>query len=136
MAHDSNVKELQDKIFKLASDNLHLEENEPPVIEKIVEVPPPDYQTLKKKTKLDSQLIHQLQHRCHTLEHMLANCDISPMSNIIKEYKSMSDFYLLQLIKEVEIYRVSSNERSELLDFVNYLHSVTSKIEDMLIIEH
>ncbi|MBQ3444145.1 MAG: hypothetical protein IJG33_12975 [Selenomonadaceae bacterium] len=136
MAHDSNVKELQDKIFKLASDNLHLEENEPPVIEKIVEVPPPDYQTLKKKTKLDSQLIHQLQHRCHTLEHMLANCDISPMSNIIKEYKSMSDFYLLQLIKEVEIYRVSSNERSELLDFVNYLHSVTSEIEDMLIIEH
>ena len=48
----------------------------------------------------------------------------------------MSDFYLLQLIKEIEIYRVSSNERDELLDFVNYLHSVTSEIEDMLIIEH
>ena len=137
MAHDSNVKELQDKIFKLASDNLHLEEEKPPVTDKIVEVvPPSDYQSLKKKNQLDSQLIHKLQRRCNTLEHMLAHCEISPMSNIIKEYKSMSDFYLLQLIKEVEIYRVSSDGRSELLDFVNYLHSVTSEIEDMLIIEH
>lgn len=101
-----------------------------------VEVPPPDYQSLKKKNQLDSQLIQQLQHRCHTLEHILAHCDVSPMSNIIKEYKSMSDFYLLQLIKEVEIYRVNSDERSELLDFVNYLHAVTSEIEDMLIVEH
>ena len=71
MAHDSNVKELQDKIFKLASDNLHLEEEKPPVTERIVEVPPSDYQFLKQKNQLDSQLIHQLQHRCHTLEHML-----------------------------------------------------------------
>lgn len=104
--------------------------------EKIIEVPPSDYLSLKKKNQSDSQLIQQLQHRCHTLEHILAHCDISPMSNVIKEYKSMSDFYLLQLIKEIEIYRVSSNERDELLDFVNYLHSVTSEIEDMLIIEH
>ena len=136
MAHDSNVKNFQDKTFKLVSENLHLEEEKPSVTERIVEVPPPDYQSLKKKNQLDSQLIHQLQHRCHTLEHILAHCDVSPMSNIIREYKSMSDFYLLQLIKEVEIYRVSSNERSELLDFVNYLHSVTSEIEDMLIVEH
>lgn len=129
MAHNSNVKEL-------VSDNLHSEEEKLPVMERIVEVPPSDYQSLKQKNQLDSQLIHQLQHRCHTLEHMLAHCDISPMSHIIKEYKSMSDFYLLQLIKEVEIYRVSSDERSELLDFVNYLHSVTGEIEDMLIVEH
>lgn len=74
--------------------------------------------------------------RCRILEHILRYGNISPMSNIIEEYKSMSNFYLQQLIKEVEIYRSSSVERSQLLDFVHYLRSVTSEIEDILIVEH
>lgn len=74
--------------------------------------------------------------RCHILEHILRYGEISPMSNIIEEYKSMSNFYLQQLIKEAEIYRSSSTERSQLLDFVHYLRSVTSEIEDILIVEH
>lgn len=74
--------------------------------------------------------------RCRILEHILRYGEISPMSNIIEEYKSMSSFYLQQLIKEVEIYRSSSFERSQLFDFLNYLRSVTREIEDILIVEH
>ena len=41
-----------------------------------------------------------------------------------------------QLAKEVEIYRASSKERAELLQFAEYLHSVTNEIEEMLIVKH
>ena len=73
--------------------------------------------------------------RCHILEHILRYGEISPMSNIIRDFKSMSDFYMHQLVKEIEIYRSSSDERSQLIDFLNYLHSVTREIEDILIVE-
>lgn len=104
--------------------------------ERIIEVPPPDYQSLKDKVRLNSERIDKLQQRCHALENILAYCDISPMTKIIKEYKSMSDFYLMQLVKEMEIYRVNEDERSEMLNFLEYLHSVTSEIEDILLVEH
>lgn len=77
-----------------------------------------------------------LQRRCQVLEHILAYSEISPMSHIINDFKSVSDFYLLQLAKEIEIYRLSSDERSQLLDFLDYLHSATREIEDMLFIHH
>lgn len=77
-----------------------------------------------------------LQDRCHILEHILCYSEISPMNNIIKDFESMSDFYLRQLAKEIEIYRFSSDERSQLLDFLNYLRSVTREIEDMLLVQH
>lgn len=105
------------------------------VSKQIVEVPPSDYLSLKKKIQSDSELIYQLEQRCHTLEHILAYCEISPMSQIIKEYKSMSNFYLTQLVTEIEIYRFNSEERSKLLEFVDYLYSVTNEIEDLLLIK-
>ena len=73
--------------------------------------------------------------RCHILEHILRYGEISPMSNIIHDFKSMSDFYMHQLVKEIEIYRSSADERSQLIDFLNYLRSVTREIEDILIVE-
>ena len=76
-----------------------------------------------------------LQRRCQVLEHILAYSEISPTSHIINDFKSVSDFYLLQLAKEIEIYRLSADERSQLLDFLDYLHSVTREIEDMLFVQ-
>ncbi len=73
--------------------------------------------------------------RCHILEHILRYGEISPMSGIIYDFKSMSDFYMRQLVKEIEIYRSSADERSQLIDFVNYLHSITHEIEDILVVE-
>ena len=61
--------------------------------------------------------------------------EISPMTQIIKEYKSMSTFYLQQLTKEIEIYRFSSEERAALLDFFEYLRAVTKDVENMVIVE-
>ena len=136
MDNDPNSKELQKSIFRLTSDDLHLDDKKFVDKEHIIEVPPPDYQSLKEKSESDSALIQKLQMRCHTLEHIITSCEISPMNQIIKEYKSMSDFYLLQLIKEMEIYRVSAEERSELLDFLHYLKSVTGEIEDILLVEN
>jgi len=112
----------------------HEHENSPHV-ERIIEVYPPDYVTLKKQAQIDSKKISDLQNRCRSLEHLLAFCDISPMGHIIHDYKSMSDFYLAQLTKEIAIYRYSEEERAKLLDFINYLRSITHEIEDMLLVD-
>ena len=106
-----------------------------PHVERIIEVYPSDYVTLKNQVLDDSKKISDLQKRCRSLEHMLAFCDISPMGQIIHDYKSMSDFYLAQLSKEIEIYRYSEEERAKLLDFINYLRSITHEIEDMLLVD-
>lgn len=76
-----------------------------------------------------------LQRRCQILEHILSYSEISPMPAIINDFKAVSDFYLLQLVKEIEIYRLSSDERSQLLAFLDYLHSATREIEDMLFVQ-
>ena len=106
-----------------------------PSVERIIEVYPPDYVTLKNQVLDDSKKISDLQNRCRSLEHLLAFCDISPMDHIIHDYKSMSDFYLAQLTKEIAIYRYSEDERAKLLAFIDYLHSITNEIEDMLLVD-
>ena len=106
-----------------------------PNVERIIEVYPSDYATLKKQVQADSKRISDLQNRCHSLEHLLAFCDISPMAHIIHDYKSMSDFYIAQLTKEIAIYRYSEEERAKLLDFINYLRSITHELEDMLLVK-
>lgn len=74
--------------------------------------------------------------RCLFLEHILNYGQISPMDNIISEFKSISSVYLSQLANEVNIYRSSSKERTELIDFAHFLHNLSHEIEDMLIIRH
>lgn len=112
------------------------EQDNTPSVERIIEVYPPDYVTLKKQVQTDSEKISDLQNRCRSLEHMLAFRDISPIDHIIHDYKSMSDFYLAQLSKEIAIYRFSEDERIKLLDFVNYLRSITNDIENMLLVNN
>ena len=111
-------------------------QNENPAIEHIIEVYPPDYVALKEKIKADSKKIADLQHRCHSLKHILAFGDISAMTQIIQNYKSISDFYITQLAKEIEIYRFSEDNRAESIDFVNYLRSSANDIEEMLLIDN
>ena len=118
--------------MKVNSSNGH---SDTPSVERIIEVYPPDYVTLKNQVLDGSKKISDLQKRCRSLEHMLAFCDISPMDHIIHDYKSMSDFYLAQLSKEIAIYRYSEDERIKLLAFIDYLHSITNDIEDMLMVD-
>ena len=68
-----------------------------------------------------------------TADFILLN--ISSMAHIIHNYKSMSDFYIAQLTKEIAIYRYSEEERAKLLDFINYLRSITHELEDMLLVK-
>lgn len=75
-----------------------------------------------------------MKNRCRVLEHILSYSENSPMTQIIKDYKSMSTFYLLQLVKEIEIYHISSAERTVMLEFLRYLRSVTRDIEEMLMV--
>ena len=132
----SIISELQDTITQLRLEISHLKNEKDCVIERFVEVQPPDYITVKNNCKIAIDEVKILKDRCHVLEHILKYGEISPMPKIIEEYKSMSTFYLQQLAKEVEIYRASSEERAELLQFVEYLHSVTNEIEEMLIAKH
>ena len=59
---------------------------------------------------------------------------ISSIPRIVHDFKAMSQFYLTQLSKEIEIYRYCPEERAEILDFLKYLRSVTQEIEDMMLL--
>lgn len=135
MAKCSEVMGLREKSTELESQNLNLQNDGSYIVERIVETPPPDYQELKNKCRASEERIQYLQKRCKMLEHVLCYSEISPMSQIIKEYRSMSTFYLQQLSKEIEIYRASAEEYTVLLDFLEYLRSVTGEVEEMLLVE-
>ena len=124
MTEKSRIMELEKEIVKLKCENLHLQE-EKYCIEKIIEAPPPN-----------NEEVNLLKMRCKALEKILRYSDISPMPQIIEEYKSMSTYYLQQLMKEIEIYRISSKERRALFDFLEYLNYVTEDIKEMLLVEN
>ena len=73
-------------------------------MEKIVEIPPTDYKELKCQLSSCFEELDSLRNHCRVMEHILSYSEISPMTQIIKEYKSMSTFYLQQLTKEIEIF--------------------------------
>lgn len=123
MTKENQITELKKEIVKLKCENLHLQE-EKDCIAKIIEAPPPNYEE-----------VNILKIRCKALEKILRYSDISPMPQIIEEYKAMSTYYLQQLMKEIEIYRISSKERKALLDFLEYLNYVETDIKEMLLLE-
>ena len=124
MTKENQIMELEKEIVKLKCENLHLQE-EKDCIAKIIEAPPPNYEEVKL-----------LKMRCEVLEKILRYSDISPMPQIIEEYKAMSTYYLQQLTKEIEIYRISSEERSVLMDFLEYLNYVETDIKEILLVEN
>ena len=74
--------------------------------------------------------------QCLFLEHLIQFGQVSPMDNIIADFKSLSSLYLSQLANEINIYRSSSKERAELIDFAHFLRDISREIEDMLIFHH
>jgi hypothetical protein len=79
-----------------------------------------------------SQKLQIVNQRCLTLERLLLFGEVSSIPRVVHDFKAMSEFYLIQLSKEIEIYRYCPEERAELLDFLKYLRSVTQEIEDMM----
>lgn len=73
---------------------------------------------------------------CLFLEHLIQFGQVSPMDNIIVDFKSLSSLYLSQLANEINIYRSSSKERAELIDFAHFLRDISLEIENMLISHH
>ncbi len=135
MSQALQIDELKNEIEELRKENLRLQSEKSRTVEKIIEVAPLDYQKLQQQCLSVADDLESLRNRCRVLEHILSYSEISPMTQIIKEYKSMSTFYLQQLTKEIEIYRISSEERAAMLDFLSYLRSVTREIEEMMLVE-
>ena len=135
MSQALQISELKKEMEKLRAENLRLQAEKTRTVERIVEVLPPDYQKLQEQCLAVADDLESLKNRCRVLEHILSYSEISPMTQIIKEYKSMSTFYLQQLTKEIEIYRISSEERAAMLDFLSYLRAVTREIEEMMLVE-
>ena len=135
MSQALQIDELKNEIEELRKENLRLQSEKSRTVEKIIEVAPLDYQKLQQQCLSVADDLESLRNRCRVLEHILSYSEISPMTQIIKEYESMSTFYLQQLTKEIEIYRISSEERATMLDFLSYLKSVTCDIEEMLMVE-
>lgn len=79
-----------------------------------------------------SKQLQMLRQHCLNLENLILFSNISTLPHVVHDFKAMTHFYLLQLAKEIEIYRFCPEERAEVLDFIQYLHSVTQEIEDML----
>lgn len=104
-----------------------------------------EYENLKLKAEnntsidnneleISSQKIQMLRQRCLNLERLILFGNISEVPHIVHDFKAMTQFYLLQLAKEIEIYRFCPEERAEVLDFLKYLRSVTQEIEDMVFV--
>ena len=132
---ESRLALLNDKIAKLEAENSRLKAEKVKTVERIIEVPPSDYNTVKSELSTSSNQNVLLKNRCLALEHLLLFNDGSPSAHIIQDFKAISQLYLVQLAKEIEIYRFCSDERANLLDFLDYLRSVTEEIEDMIFVE-
>lgn len=135
MTRKSQVMELQRRVTQLEQENQRLQDERTYTVERFVEVPPPDYRDLQIRCHAASEEIHDLQNRCKILEHVLCYGEISPMTQIIRDYKAMSTFYLQHLAREINFYRLSRCERSEFLNFLEYLRSVTRDVEEMLLVQ-
>ena len=83
-------------------------------VQEIKKVEPPDYQENKIK-------IIQLEKKCKSLEKILHYGNISPVTNLIDEYQTMSKKYLREIAGELEYYIVSTDERQALIMFIDYI---------------
>ena len=81
-----------------------------------------------------SKQLQMVNQRCLTLERLLLFGEVSSVPRVVRDFKAMSQFYLIHLSKEIEIYRYCPDERAEILDFLKYLRSVTQEIEDMMLL--
>ena len=135
MEFESQLSLLNDRITRLENENIRLKAEKSRIVERIVETLPTDYESIKDKLFVSSQQIGVLQNRCKALEHLLLFNDGSPSAHIIHDFKAITQLYLIQLAKEIEIYRFCADERENLIDFLEYLRSVTREIEDMIHIE-
>ena len=89
----------------------------------------------RKSFVIFSKQIEILNQHCVALEHLILFNDGLPAAHIIHDFKAITKLYLIQLAKEIEIYRFCADERENLIDFLEYLRSVTQEIEDMIYIE-
>ena len=135
MSLESQLASLNDKVAQLESENARLKAEKSNIVERIIEIPPSDYKNIKDELHISSDQNRLLQNRCLALEHLLLFNDGLPSANIIQDFKAISQLYLIQLAKEIEIYRFCADERTNLLDFLDYLRSVTQEIEDMIFVE-
>ena len=135
MEFESQLALMSDRITRLENENIRLKAEKSRIVERIVETLPTDYEAIKDKLFVSSQQIEVLQNHCKALENLLLFNDGSPSAHIIHDFKAITQLYLIQLAKEIEIYRFCADERENLIDFLEYLHSVTREIEDMIYIE-
>ena len=97
---------------------------------------------LKSKSSVDSsesanpsKQLQMLRQHCLNLENLILFGNISTVPHVVHDFKDMTHFYLLQLAKEIEIYRFCPEERAEVLNFIKYLRSTAQEIEDMLFMD-
>lgn len=76
-----------------------------------------------------------LRQHCLNLENIILFGNISTVPHVVNDFKDITHFYLLQLAKEIEIYRFCPEERTEVLELIKYLRSSAQEIEDMLFME-
>ena len=135
MEFESQLALMSARITRLENENIRLKAEKSRIIERVVEITPTDYDSLKEKLLFSSKQVEVLNQHCLALEHLILFNDGSPSAHIIHDFKAITQLYLIQLAKEIEIYRFCEDERSNLIDFLEYLRSVTQEIEDMIFIE-
>ena len=121
MAHELQVDLLNERIALLEYENLRLKAESQNSVD-------------NDDLNSSSQQIKMLRQRCLNLERLILFSDISSVPHVVHDFKAMAHFYLLQLAKEIEIYRLCPEERAEVLDFLKYLRSITQEIEDMVFV--
>lgn len=133
MSFESQADMPNEKFSLIEFENTRIKAEKNYIFEQNSEMTFPNYSLTKNNVNSSEQLDFLLK-RCISLERLLLFADISSAPHIIHDFKAMAQFYLPQLAKEIEIYRFCPKERAELIDFLNYLHTISHEMEDLLLI--
>ena len=115
--------DLKQRIKIIEIENMRLKKENVLTIVKKTEkiVHPPGYQR-------DMERLKELEKRNKVLEKIIEYGNISTVTNIIKEFKSLSVNHLERLSRELQFYSMCQEEHDELVAFIEYLVSIQEEL--------
>jgi len=122
------LEQLQSRLRELEAEKEHWQRDKIITVQTIKSVEPPNYQ-------MDMKRLKKLELDCKKLETIIKYGNISTVSSIIDDYKSVSKKLLEQLTRELQFYLASAEEREDLLDFLAYLRYTEQELKKFLLTE-
>jgi hypothetical protein len=93
-------------------------------IEKITEVPPPDYEQNKKR-------LQQLETRYRKLKSLINYGNVSNLETLIDQYTTYSRNQLKKIVTELQLNEYEDSDFNQVKEFISFLDAVRTELEAM-----